>query len=652
MRLSTWIRLTLFGLLAVSLLLAPTTNATSTTISRLSSRLQLLSQPALQSADPAQQSASLNLPRRGPGSLFTDPTGRILTYVRVTSTEQTTLNALRSGGAQIAHVAPAYQTVTAWVAPSDLLSIAGLPMVISVREELRPRMSTWQAAPSTTLQSQTAQNCGLVTSEGDTQLRAREARETFGVSGTGVTVGILSDSFNQDSNALTTAEQDIASGDLPGAGNPCNRGVPVQIIAPFVGDLSDVIDEGRAMAQIVHDLAPGARILFHTAFFNTSSAAAGIFAYADGVRLLQQNGAKIIVDDVSYFAEPMFQDGPVNVAINTVTGAGVSYFTAGGNSNLQLNGSDVGSYESPALRPTTCPNSVRTRQPQAICHDFDPSTVADNRSQLTLAPFGEAFIVLQWAEPWFGVSTDLNLYVLDSNDRIVAGDLDANTELPFAAVNIINLNRTAQNFTLVISAPQGSGTPRLKYVNFGTSATVTNVEYNQSRSPDIVGPTITDHAAADQAVSIAAIPFNNGGAIEDFSSRGPAVHYFGPVLNSTPAAPLASPKLLNKPDLAATNGGLNTFFGEPNCAITQSCRFFGTSAAAPHAAAVAALIVEYAARQGLPSDPFSVRTALLRSAQPIAGFGGSAAGAGRVDAVAAIQALRPPNKIFAPIMLR
>src|SRR5438094_236199 len=75
-------------------------------------------------------------------------------------------------------------------------------------------------------------------------------------------------------------------------------------------------DEGRAMSQIVHDLAPGARLAFATAN-------GGVTTMADNIRSLRNaHGSSVIVDDVTYFVEPMFQDGPVSVAVNDVTATG------------------------------------------------------------------------------------------------------------------------------------------------------------------------------------------------------------------------------------------------------------------------------------------------------------------------------------------
>ena len=101
-------------------------------------------------------------------------------------------------------------------------------------------------------------------SEGDTQLAAAEARADFGVDGRGVTVGILSDSFDTDPSAPTRAATDVASGDLPGAANPCGYTDPFSVLDDSL--VTEATDEGRGMAQVVHDLAPGARIEFATAF--------------------------------------------------------------------------------------------------------------------------------------------------------------------------------------------------------------------------------------------------------------------------------------------------------------------------------------------------------------------------------------------------
>src|SRR5262245_38389188 len=93
-------------------------------------------------------------------------------------------------------------------------------------------------------------NVGLVTSQGDQAMRSNVARTKFGVNGTGVRVGVLSNSFN----CLGSAATDVANNDLS----------PVTVIQE-ISDCTGATDEGRAMLQIVHDVAPGTSLLFATA---------------------------------------------------------------------------------------------------------------------------------------------------------------------------------------------------------------------------------------------------------------------------------------------------------------------------------------------------------------------------------------------------
>jgi Calx-beta domain-containing protein/subtilase family protein len=167
---------------------------------------------------------------------------------------------------------------------------------------------------------------------------------------------------------------------------------------------------------------------------------------------------------------------------------------------------------------------------------------------------------------------------------------------------------------------------------------ITAVEHNVSTGGDVVGPTIFGHNGANNAMSTAAIPFNNANTIETYSSRGPLTLYFGPVNGTTPASPLGTPLKLAKPDVAATDGTQNTFFGSFQNGIW---RFFGTSAAAPHAAAVAALQLD-----GFPSATVNqVKDAQRSTAVPVGSFAADAAGKGRLNAKAAVANLLPAVSI-------
>ena len=100
--------------------------------------------------------------------------------------------------------------------------------------------------------------------------------------------------------AVTHASTDVLTGGFPGVGSPCGSN-PVKVLDDTKLDGED---EGRAMLQIVHDVAPGASLSF-------ASASAGHFpAFAANIKALANAGATVIVDDVGYSAEPFFQDSP------------------------------------------------------------------------------------------------------------------------------------------------------------------------------------------------------------------------------------------------------------------------------------------------------------------------------------------------------
>jgi len=197
------------------------------------------------------------------------------------------------------------------------------------------------------------------------------------VDGTGVTVGVLSDSFN----CLGGAAAGVASGDLPLA-------AAITVLEEGPCDVSGFgsTDEGRALAEVVHDVAPGAAIAFHT----TQS---GQTNFRQAIDLLSAV-ATVLIDDVSVFADPMFQDGMIAQAVDLVKARGVSYFSSAGNDGRR-------SYESP-FRPSGITFNVGRQFQEA--HDFDPGPGIDVCQQITI-PTGEGLnLVFQWDQPFFSVS--------------------------------------------------------------------------------------------------------------------------------------------------------------------------------------------------------------------------------------------------------
>ncbi|MFL5898415.1 MAG: S8 family serine peptidase [Solirubrobacterales bacterium] len=587
-----------------------------------------MAKPPLASAPPARQARILGFAPHGGGSLLRRG-DRLLVRVRFDHGAIASRGALRVAGGEVLNDSRRYQVATVAVAPADLESLAAVPTVAAVTPERTPVLY--------------AAGCegGSVISQGVSQLRVDEAREAFPLRGRGITVGVLSDSFDVATKAIgggaiaTHAQQDIVSNDIPGAAGTCSdQRLPVRVLED--GPASEATDEGRAMLQIVHDLAPHADLAFATAF-------SGELGFAENIERLARPvaeggaGADVIVDDVAYFAEPFFQDGPVAVAVDKVTSEGITYLTAAGNDNLfDEAGNEVASWEAPAYRDSgACPAKVESLPPlfnPSHCMDFDPGGgPPDTTFGIAVEPGETLTVDLQWAEPWNGVSDDLDAFLLSESGELLTGSIEQNvtgTQTPAELVEWENPS-AAETVQLVVNRRLGVANPQLKFILMEDGSGFSETEYPESTVEDVVGPTIYGHAGAASAISVAAIRFNSIAEPEWFSSRGPVAHYFEPVEGSLPAAPLLTPEELAKPDVTASDCVATTFFAG---AVRRFC---GTSAAAPHAAAVAALL-----RQGDGNaTALQVRESLVQTANPIGAFPATAVGTGLIDARSAIADL-------------
>jgi subtilisin-like proprotein convertase family protein len=432
-------------------------------------------------------------------------------------------------------------------------------------------------------------NAGSVTSRGDMAHNARAARNFFGVSGAGVRIGVLSDSVD-------FLAQSVASGNLPADVTV----LPGQSGTPGIG-------EGTAMLEIVHDLAPGAKLFFATAFN-------GIQSFADNIRALRAAGCDIIVDDVIYFVESPFHDDIVSTAVNEVTADGALYFSSAGNEG-NFNDGSSGTWEGdfknsrvtlPALTGGTL-------------HDFGSGVISN------FVEVGGAVATLHWSDPLDASDNDYDLFVMDNTLTTV---LSASTTVqdgddipfeiafaPFSSRILIFKADSAQRRALHLNNFRGE---------LGIATT----------------GTIRGHAAAAGAFATAAINVALAGSgsftggptnpVERFSADGNRrIFYKSDGTPITPGNLLFSNnggEVRKKPDLTAADGVATSVPTFPT--------FFGTSAAAPHAAAIAALVKS--ARPRL--TPERIRRALTRTALDIEAAGVDRdSGAGIVDAFAALQ---------------
>jgi subtilisin family serine protease len=452
---------------------------------------------------------------------------------------------------------------------------------------------------------------GQVTSQGDIALKADVVRNTLGFDGTGVTIGVLSDSFDN----LNGAASDVITGDLP-------EGVVV---------LEDLFrggsDEGRAMLQLIHDVAPGANLAFHTAFNGQAD-------FAQGILDLAAAGSDVIVDDIIYFAEPFFQDGIIAQAVDQVVAQGVAYFSAAGNSGRKA-------YES-TFRPSGEILDFGNFQVEA--HDFDPGIGVDIFQRITIPVGATVTFSFQWDSPFFslgsgsGAQNDLDIFLFDRfGQTVLAGSADNNVgEDPVEIFSFTNRGQSGSNrFNLAIGKYAGADPGLLKYVGFGSL---------QIREYDTASGSLFGHANAKGAQAVGAAFFAetpafgvNPPEVEPFSAAGTTPILFDPQGNR-----LLQPEVRQKPEIVAPDGTNTTFFGTdiPEDADTFP-NFFGTSAAAPHAAAVAALLKQAAPQ----ADPATIYRILQETAidmddplTPAFDVGiDNATGAGLIQADLAVQ---------------
>lgn len=476
---------------------------------------------------------------------------------------------------------------------------------------------------------------GATTSQADGSIRAALARASFAVDGSGVRIGILSDSYKAatggavegegcERDALLGAGQ--VWGDLPDG---------VRLLA----DAATGSDEGRAMAELIHDLAPGAALSFHTAL-------GGEAAFADGIDRLVACGADVLVDDIIYFVEPIFQDGLIADAAARAARDGRPFFSAAGNN---------GTFGVDDAYRDVFPDD--TGDLGLDFHDFG----GGNAFARFVLPAGcDVDIVLQWSEPFDGfqgdgATTDLDLYALEctGNDcTVITSSVDAqgcssgqagSSGDPLEVVSLVTTGDAPAEIFLAVDRVCGDA-PRFRIVSFG-GCDLGAYQFD----PDVFdGPQLFGHAAAEGVVAVAAVPFfeiDAGGDVlapagridvERFSSLGGDLPFFF----DAQGVPLAggAPVVRRKPELAAPDGTNTTFFtpgGDLGLDDDRSPNFFGTSAAAPHAAAVAALMLE----RDPALTPAEITELLQSTASDVADVGfDDRAGAGLIDAVRAVEA--------------
>ena len=445
----------------------------------------------------------------------------------------TVLKRLRDLGGTVINSVPKYRAIRAQLPLASVARLAALDLVQSIRP----------ADQAVTRKDDT--------SEGDVAHRANLARRTHGVDGTGIGIGVLS-------NGVRSLAGRQASGDLPAR---------VTVLPGQAGRG----DEGTALLEIVHDLAPGAELYFATGSGGQAQMAANIEALCEA-------GANVIVDDIGYTNEAAFQDDIVAQGVNAAVAGGCHFFTAGGNDGNLTDGT-TGVWEGDYAAGTSL---IVDGETLGVRHDFGGGMEANEVSGSGF--FGVSAIVLQWADPLGASANDYDLFLVNEDGDVIASSTDTQdgTQDPIESI------RSFFNYSgLSVVVVKASGSDRYLRVHAFDGRLAIQTAGN-----------LYGHSAAENAVSVAMVDvrtaagsgnvFNGTESVRTSNSDGPRRIFFQPNGTAITAGNFSSTggKLLQKPDLTAAT-----------CVTTATpgfSTFCGTSAAAPHAAAIGALMLEAA----------------------------------------------------------
>ncbi len=471
--------------------------------------------------------------------------------------------------------------------------------------------------------------------EGDAVMHTDTVRAGYGVSGAGMTIGVLSDSINRSA----AVGAGTVTGSVPNAfltkttpQNTSNLAPSIQVIdfGPASGT-----DEGEAMLEEIYHVATGASLAFAAADTDQSIMADNISS------LVSAAHCRIVCDDVAFFDEPFFQDGPIAQAADSFRAGGGLYFSAAGNDGPGM----LATYTA-VSDPASDPHSDGTPTTGAGFHNWGIGGAAPGMLPISIA-YGEVvYFILQWNQPYqsyglgAGSQADFDLYLYDSSGQLGTGHIVADgidhqgtagnpTGDPVEVIQYRNTTGSTLNGFLAIDHFAGITDARLRLIisqdNHGWS------------SPDAAQVlntmSIYGHCAASGVAAVAAARYSSPTVPEFFTSWGGQGANGVPFYFDTAGNALANaPQLRNKPDITGPDG--------VSTSIADFTPFLGTSCATPNVAAAAALV--WQANPHLANGQVLARleaTATDITAAPASSGPDAITGAGMVDALAASRGL-------------
>lgn len=567
-----------------------------------------------------------------------DVRNAVQVYILLTDVGDARLGQLAAMGVTIEIVSAADRRVQARVPVSRLQQVARLPFVEFIR-----------------LPTYAVRHAGASSSEGDAIHAADVAREQFAVNGSGVKVGVISDglkglvasgcrtcggvaggpiatrdlpetSGTRDSKGVLTA----SSGGVTGQSFRSDRDLeglpPVRPPCSFEGAGA----EGTALLEIVHDVAPGATLSF--ANIDTGlefNAAVNALASANDV----------VVDDLGFYGESPDGTSAISrntaAALNSATNRIRTYVTSVGNA---ADDHYFGAYVDSRVDGRPIRGISNAGRLHLFSRTPDTTDLLGLGNQphnvIALPKNGEVIVILTWNDPAGRSGNNYDLFLIrQDGGHVVARSTDTQrgSQDPLEIVDFVNrgdeglfhiviqnvgnraeprdLNLFAFSPQCAADGPRRLASGRHERLNYTTGSRSVPGQSDSGGSPVSVisvGAICSASAGAAGVFAGSDAPSEScndrrHGTIQFFSSRGPTLD--GRV----------------KPDISAIDG----------VSITGAGRFpspfFGTSAAAPHVAAIAALVLHAAPclKSGAPSAFDAVtaramtRDLIVRSADPL-----------------------------------
>jgi PGF-pre-PGF domain-containing protein len=414
-----------------------------------------------------------------------------LVYVYVYLKKHSSIEVIKPFVQEITDLDEENSVAVVWISVNKLEELASLEEVRNIRTVLPPII-----------------NVGSVNTQGDDVHGTASVRASYGEDGSGIKIGVISDGVNY-------LAESRASGNLP---------EDVTVLSDGFGG-----NEGTAILEIIHDMAPGAKLYFHDNGGNT-------IAFNTAIDELIAAGCNIILDDVAWYNEPFFQDGIVASHVeDMINSNNIIYLSSAGN--------DADSHY------------------QGTYVD-DGDNFHNEFFTIHMEPESKIKVVLQWDDPFGSSSNDYDLLLYDENDIVAISNSTGPDPLEW--IEFYNTG-PEQDYYVGVYNYQGMAATRTLELFFYPSLGATIDQSNLVPEDSIYG-----HPAAPSVVAVGAVPWNNITTIEYYSSQGPV----------TIAYPEDS--LRQKPDICGVDGVSTGAEG-----FTE---FWGTSASVPHVAAVAAQI--------------------------------------------------------------